>query len=189
MINKELIEKSIRTILIALGDDPEREGLKETPKRVAKMYEEVFEGMNYTNEEIAEKFSKCFNTDNNDLVVVQDIPIFSYCEHHLALMYNMKVSIAYIPNGKVLGLSKFARIAEMVGKRLQLQEKIGNDIAEVIQLATGSKDVLVVVEGEHSCMTARGIKSRGSKTRTSTIRGNFRDNIELRKEAYSLMNL
>ena len=101
----------------------------------------------------------------------------------------MKVSIAYIPNGKVLGLSKFARIAEMVGKRLQLQEKIGNDIAEVIQLATGSKDVLVVVEGEHSCMTARGIKSRGSKTRTSTIRGNFRDDIELRKEAYSLMNL
>lgn len=189
MINKELIEKSIRNILIALGDDPEREGLKETPKRVAKMYEEVFEGMNYTNEEIAEKFSKCFNTDNNDLVVVQDIPIFSYCEHHLALMYNMKVSIAYIPNGKVLGLSKFARIAEMVGKRLQLQEKIGNDIAEVIQLATGSKDVLVVVEGEHSCMTARGIKSRGSKTRTSTIRGNFRDDIELRKEAYSLMNL
>lgn len=189
MINKELIEKSIRNILIALGDDPEREGLKETPKRVAKMYEEVFEGMNYTNEEIAEKFSKCFNTDNNDLVVVQDIPIFSYCEHHLALMYNMKVSIAYIPNGKVLGLSKFARIAEMVGKRLQLQEKIGDDIAEVIQLATGSKDVLVVVEGEHSCMTARGIKSRGSKTRTSTIRGNFRDNIELRKEAYSLMNL
>jgi GTP cyclohydrolase IA len=189
MINKELIEKSIRNILIALGDDPEREGLKETPKRVAKMYEEVFEGMNYTNEEIAEKFSKCFNTDNNDLVVVQDIPIFSYCEHHLALMYNMKVSIAYLPNGKVLGLSKFARIAEMVGKRLQLQEKIGDDIAEVIQLATGSKDVLVVVEGEHSCMTARGIKSRGSKTRTSTIRGNFRDNIELRKEAYSLMNL
>lgn len=189
MINKELIEKSIRNILIALGDDPERDGLKETPKRVAKMYEEVFEGMNYTNEEIAEKFSKCFNTDNNDLVVVQDIPIFSYCEHHLALMYNMKVSIAYIPNGKVLGLSKFARIAEMVGKRLQLQEKIGDDIAEVIQLATGSKDVLVVVEGEHSCMTARGIKSRGSKTRTSTIRGNFRDNIELRKEAYSLMNL
>ena len=80
MINKELIEKSIRNILIALGDDPEREGLKETPKRVAKMYEEVFEGMNYTNEEIAKKFSKCFDTNNNDLVVVQDIPIFSYCE-------------------------------------------------------------------------------------------------------------
>ena len=189
MIDKKRIEKAVEEILIALGDDPEREGLKDTPKRVAKMYEEVFEGMNYTNEEIAEKFCKCFDTDNNDLVVVKDIPIFSYCEHHLALMYNMSVSIAYIPNGKVLGLSKFARIADMVGKRLQLQERIGSDIADIIQIATGSKDVLVLVEGEHSCMTARGIKSRGSKTRTATIRGLFESNVELRKEAYSLMSL
>jgi GTP cyclohydrolase I len=189
MIDKIRIEKAVREILEALGDDPDREGLKETPKRVAKMYQEVFEGMNYRNEEIAEKFCKCFDTDNNDLVVVQDIPIFSYCEHHMALMYNMTVSIAYIPRGKVLGLSKFARIADMVGKRLQLQERIGSDIAEIIQLATGSQDVLVVVEGEHSCMTARGIKSRGSKTRTATIRGLFKSNVELRKEAYSLMSL
>lgn len=189
MIDKNRIEKAIKEILIALGDDPDRPGLVDTPKRVAKMYEEVFEGMNYTNAEIAEKFCKCFDTDNNDLVVVQDIPIFSYCEHHLALMYNMTVSIAYIPNGKVLGLSKFARIADMVGKRLQLQERIGSDIAEIVQMATGSIDVLVVVQGEHSCMTARGIKSRGAKTRTATIRGEFNDNVELRKEAYSLMNL
>lgn len=137
----------------------------------------------------ADKFCKCFDTDNNDLVVVQDIPIFSYCEHHLALMYNMTVSIAYIPNGKVLGLSKFARIADMVGKRLQLQERIGSDIAEIVQMATGSNDVLVVVQGEHSCMTARGIKSRGAKTRTATIRGQFENNVDLRKEAYSLMSL
>ncbi len=189
MIDKKRIEKAIKEILIALGDDPNRPGLVDTPKRVAKMYEEVFEGMNYTNAEIADKFCKCFDTDNNDLVVVQDIPIFSYCEHHLALMYNMTVSIAYIPNGKVLGLSKFARIADMVGKRLQLQERIGSDIAEIVQMATGSNDVLVVVQGEHSCMTARGIKSRGAKTRTATIRGEFNDNVELRKEAYSLMNL
>lgn len=189
MIDKNRIEKAIKEILIALGDDPDRPGLVDTPKRVAKMYEEVFEGMNYTNAEIANKFCKCFDTDNNDLVVVQDIPIFSYCEHHLALMYNMTVSIAYIPNGKVLGLSKFARIADMVGKRLQLQERIGSDIAEIVQMATGSNDVLVVVQGEHSCMTARGIKSRGAKTRTATIRGEFNDNVELRKEAYSLMNL
>lgn len=189
MIDKNRIEKAIKEILIALGDDPDRPGLVDTPKRVAKMYEEVFEGMNYTNAEIAEKFCKCFDTDNNDLVVVQDIPIFSYCEHHLALMYNMTVSIAYIPNGKVLGLSKFARIADMVGKRLQLQERIGSDIAEIVQMATGSNDVLVVVQGEHSCMTARGIKSRGAKTRTATIRGEFNNNVELRKEAYSLMNL
>nr|DAH45529.1 MAG TPA: GTP cyclohydrolase I [Caudoviricetes sp.] len=189
MIDKNRIEKAIKEIIIALGDDPDRPGLVDTPKRVAKMYEEVFEGMNYTNAEIADKFCKCFDTDNNDLVVVQDIPIFSYCEHHLALMYNMTVSIAYIPNGKVLGLSKFARIADMVGKRLQLQERIGSDIAEIVQMATGSNDVLVVVQGEHSCMTARGIKSRGAKTRTATIRGEFNDNVELRKEAYSLMNL
>lgn len=189
MIDKNRIEKAIKEILIALGDDPDRPGLVDTPKRVAKMYEEVFEGMNYTNAEIADKFCKCFDTDNNDLVVVQDIPIFSYCEHHLALMYNMTVSIAYIPNGKVLGLSKFARIADMVGKRLQLQERIGSDIAEIVQMATGSNDVLVVVQGEHSCMTARGIKSRGAKTMTATIRGEFNDNVELRKEAYSLMNL
>ena len=189
MIDKNRIEKAIKEILIALGDDPDRPGLVDTPKRVAKMYEEVFEGMNYTNAEIADKFCKCFDTDNNDLVVVQDIPIFSYCEHHLALMYNMTVSIAYIPKGKVLGLSKFARIADMVGKRLQLQERIGSDIADIIQIATGSEDVLVVVEGEHSCMTARGIKSRGAKTRTATIRGEFNSNVELRKEAYSLMSL
>lgn len=189
MIDKKLIEESVRNILVALGDDPEREGLKETPKRVAKMYAEVFEGMNYTNDEIAEMFSKCFATENDDLVVVKDIPIFSYCEHHMALMYNMTVSIAYIPNGKVLGLSKFSRIAEMVGKRLQLQEKIGSDIADIIEKATGSKDVLVVVQGEHSCMTARGIKSRGSKTRTAAIRGRFKDNSDLRKETYSLMSL
>lgn len=189
MIDKNRIEKAIKEILVALGDDPDRPGLVDTPKRVAKMYEEVFEGMNYTNQEIAEKFCKCFDTDNDDLVVVQDIPIFSYCEHHLALMYNMTVSIAYIPNGKVLGLSKFARIADMVGKRLQLQERIGSDIAEIVQMTTGSNDVLVVVQGEHSCMTARGIKSRGAKTRTATIRGEFKDNVELRKEAYSLMKL
>lgn len=187
-IDKKAIEKAVKDILVALGDDPNREGLIDTPKRVAKMYEEVFEGMNYTNEEIAQKYNKCFKTDNDDLVVVKDIPIFSFCEHHIALMYNMKVSIAYIPNGKVLGLSKFARIADMVAKRLQLQERIGADIADVLEMVTDSKDIMVVIEGEHSCMTARGIKSRGSKTRTSTLRGAFRDNSSLRKEAYSLMN-
>ena len=188
-IDTDKIEVAVRMLLEALGDDPNREGLVETPKRVAKMYNEVFEGMKYTNDEIAEMFSKCFTTENDDLVVVKDIPIFSYCAHHMAFMYNMTVSIAYIPNGKVLGLSKFSRIADMVGKRLQLQEKIGSDIADIIEKATGSKDVLVVVQGEHSCMTARGIKSRGSKTRTAAIRGRFKDNSDLRKETYSLMSL
>jgi len=188
-IDSTKIEEAVKMLLEALGDDPEREGLIETPKRVAKMYQEVFEGMKYTNDEIAGMFNKCFTCDNDDLVVVKDIPIFSYCEHHMALMYNMSVSIAYIPNGKVLGLSKFARIAEMVGKRLQLQERIGHDIADIIEKVTGSQDVLVVVEGEHSCMTARGIKSRGSKTRTAALRGRFVTNSDLRRESYSLMGM
>ena len=183
-INKELIKESIRNIIIALGDDPERAGLKDTPDRVARMYEEVFEGMNYTNDEIADMFNKTFDEDyydetSQDLVVVKDIEVFSYCEHHLALMYDMKVSVAYIPNGKVIGLSKIARIADMVAKRLQLQERIGNDIAEVIQKVTGSEDVAVFIEASHSCMTARGIKNASAKTHTQTLRGRFKTDRDL----------
>ena len=178
-INKELIEESIRNIIIALGDDPDREGLIDTPKRVAKMYEEVFEGMNYTNDEIADMFNKTFDEDyyddnSQDVVVVKDIEIFSYCEHHLALMYDMKVSVAYVPNGKVIGLSKIARIADMVAKRLQLQERIGNDIAEIITKVTGSEDVAVFIEGSHSCMTARGLRNYPARTQTQTLRGRFK---------------
>ena len=174
-IDKEAIKEHIKGILIALGDDPEREGLRETPERVANMYEEVFEGMNYTNAEIAEMFSKTFDSpgSGNDMVIVRDIEVFSYCEHHLALMYDMKVSVAYLPNGKVLGLSKIARIADMAAKRLQLQEKLGSEIAEIIALASGSEDVAVFIEGKHSCMTARGIRNCSSSTRSTTFRGRF----------------
>ena len=182
-IDTEAIEEHIRGILVALGDDPEREGLKDTPIRVARMYEEVFEGMQYTNEEIAAMFDKTFeedmNTSSKDLVVVRDIDIFSYCEHHIALMYDMKVTVAYIPEGKVIGLSKIARIADMVGKRLQLQERIGSDIAEIMAMVSGSKDVAVVIEGCHSCMTARGIKKTNSKTITTTFRGKFEEDTSL----------
>ena len=188
MIDTNKIEQAVRDILEALGDDPNRAGLVETPKRVAKMYQEVFEGMNYTNEEIAEMYNKCFECENNDLVTMSHIPIFSYCEHHLALMYNMEVNIAYIPNGKVIGLSKLARIAEMVGKRLQLQERIGEDIADILQMILDTDNILVMIKGEHSCMTARGIKSRGSVTKTATIRGKFKDNMALREEAYNLFS-
>lgn len=184
-INKKLIEKSIRNILIALGDDPNREGLIDTPKRVAKMYEEVFEGMLYTNEEIAQMFNKCFeDTTMGDLVVVDEIPIFSYCEHHMALMYDLTVSVAYIPKGRVIGLSKIARIADMVGKRLQLQERIGSDIMEILQNILGTDDVAVVIQGRHSCMSARGIK-KPSITRTCALGGEFRNNTALRQELYS----
>lgn len=190
-IDTEAIKEHVRGILKALGDDPEREGLKDTPERVAKMYEEVFEGMNYSNHEIAQMFDKTF-TDKveceqtgQDMVLVKDIEIFSYCEHHLALMYDMKVSVAYIPHGRVIGLSKIARIADMVGKRLQLQERIGSDIAEILQEILGSDDVAVIIEGTHSCMTARGIKKGTATTKTYTLRGAFRENsfLQMRLEA------
>lgn len=182
-IDTEAIAYHIREILKALGDDPEREGLKDTPKRVAKMYEEVFEGMNYTNKEIADMFNKTFMLNECDeydgiekmqnMVVVRDIDIFSYCEHHLALMYDMKVTVAYIPKDRVIGISKIARIADMVSKRLQLQERIGTDIADIVQMVTGAEDIAVFIEGCHSCMTARGIKKVNAKTYTQTLKGRF----------------
>ncbi len=184
-IDKDALREHVRGLLIALGDDPDREGLKDTPDRVARMYEEVFEGMNYTNHEIAQMFDKTFEEDltfsseNSDFVIVKDIDIFSYCEHHMALMYDMKVTVAYVPNGKVIGLSKIARIADMVSKRLQLQERIGTDIAEIMQEITGSEDVAVLIEGCHSCMTARGIKKTDAKTYTTTLRGRFQTDMLL----------
>ena len=182
------IKSAVKMLIEAIGDDPEREGLIETPDRVARMYDEVFEGMRYTNDEIAEMFDKCFEAENtHDLVLVKDIECFSYCEHHLALMYNMKCHVGYIPNGRVIGLSKIARICDMVCKRLQLQERICSDIAEVMQKVCKTEDVIVIVEGEHSCMTARGIKSRSAKTRTSAIRGLFDSDYQLRSEVYSLL--
>ncbi len=177
MIDKEAIEGHIRGILIALGDDPDREGLRETPKRVANMYEEVFEGMNYSNHEIAEMFDKSFEEGASDgVVVMRDIDFFSYCEHHMALMYDMKATVAYVPRGKVIGLSKIARICDMVGKRLQLQEKIGRDIADIMTDVTGSPDIAVMIEACHSCVSARGIKKSGTKTYTAELRGEFRTN-------------
>lgn len=184
-IDREAIREHIRGIIVALGDNPDREGLKETPERVAHMYEEVFEGMNYSNHEISKMFDKTFedNLDfaqvNQDLVIVRDIDAFSYCEHHLALMYDMKISVAYIPNGKVIGLSKIVRIVDMVSKRLQLQERIGSDIAEIMQEITGSGDVAVLIEGYHSCMSTRGIKKVSAKTQTSTMRGRFQTDVTL----------
>lgn len=187
-IDTEKVMQATRMLLEALGDDPEREGLKETPKRVAKMYEEVFEGMCYTNEEIAQKFNKCFeDTTTGDLVVVDNIPVFSYCEHHMALMYDMKVSVGYIPNGKVIGLSKIARIADMCAKRLQLQERVGTDIYEVLKQVLNTENIIVVIEGSHSCMTARGIKKVNSKTKTACCKGIFMNNPTLRQEFYSLI--
>ena len=171
MIDTKAIEEHIRGILVALGEDPNREGLVETPKRVAKMYEEVFAGMNYTNHELADLLNKTFSeddgtTDSDQVVVMKDIDLFSYCEHHMALMYDMKATVAYIPKGKVIGLSKIARMCDMAGRRLQLQERLGRDIA-------------VILEGRHSCVSARGIKKTNAKTKTVELRGRFKDETAL----------
>ena len=187
-IDKDKIKELVPQFLEALGDNPNREGLKETPDRVARMCTEIFEGMCYTNEEIAQKFDKCFeDVDTGDLVVESNIPIHSFCEHHLMLMYDMTVAIGYIPSGKVIGLSKLARIADMVGKRLQLQEKIGSDIADILQLILQTEDIIVVIQGKHGCMTARGIKAREAVTRTATLRGRFKTDSDLRSEFYALI--
>ncbi len=182
-MDKEKIAYHIRGILEALGENPDRERLRETPERVARMYEEVFEGIAYSNHEIAEMFGKTFSAESGDTetaVVMKDITVFSYCEHHMALMYDMTVNVAYIPCGKVLGLSKIARICDMAAKRLQLQERLGRDIAEIISEATGSPHVGVLIKGSHSCMTARGIRNASAQTVTRTFMGDFKNDPQLK---------
>jgi len=192
-IDTNRIENAIKEILLALGDDPNRVGLVDTPKRVAKMYEQVFEGMTYSNDELVKMLGLTFEEEGftrneSDIVVVRDIPIFSYCEHHLALMYDMTVTIAYLPKECVIGLSKLARIADLVGRRLQLQERIGREIAEIVAKTTNSDAVCVLINGAHSCMTARGIQKPGTATTTVTYEGvAFVDNRELRQDFINLM--
>ena len=184
----DILKNSIRNIITVLGDDPDRPGLLETPDRVMRMYKEIYEGMNYTNDEIAEMFDKCFeDVSTGDLVVESNIAIHSNCEHHMILMYDMDVAIGYIPNGKVIGLSKLARIADMVGRRLQLQERIGSDIADILEMVLGTDNIIVVIKGKHGCMTARGIKAREAITKTATLRGKFVTDSDLRSEFYSLI--
>lgn len=189
-IDQERIRAAVREILTAVGDNPDRAGLVETPKRVAKMYAEILEGMLYTNEEIAQKYDKCFDEDpnNNNMVLIKDITCFSLCEHHMAPMMPLKISVAYIPkNGRVIGLSKVARIAEMCCKRLQLQERIGEDIADVIHRVTKSDDIFVHIEGTHACMVMRGVKNVTSSTVTNTLKGAFYNDYELRKEVLAML--
>jgi len=182
-MDKKAIEYHVRGLLEAIGEDPDRKGLVETPERVARMLEEVLAGTAYTNHEIAQMFGKTFEVsgDDDSAVVMKDITVFSYCEHHFALMYDMKVNVGYIPNGKVLGLSKIARICDMAAKRLQLQERLSKDIADIISEAAGTEDVAVVIRGSHSCMTSRGIRNTDAKTETSVFRGRFKNDNELKR--------
>ncbi|MBR7880232.1 MULTISPECIES: GTP cyclohydrolase I FolE [Bacillus amyloliquefaciens group] len=178
-VNKEQIEQAVRQILEAIGEDPDREGLLDTPKRVAKMYAEVFSGL---NEDPKEHFKTVFGEDHEELVLVKDIAFHSMCEHHLVPFYG-KAHIAYIPRGgKVTGLSKLARAVEAVSKRPQLQERITSTIAESIVETLDPHGVMVVVEAEHMCMTMRGVRKPGAKTVTSAVRGIFKDDAAARSE-------
>ena len=182
-------EEAVRKLLSCFNvDTEEREGMEETPKRVIKMMEEVWAYEGVSNAEIAKKFGKVFSTDDTeDLVVVKDIECFSYCEHHLALIYDMKVSVAYLPwDNRVIGLSKIARIVEACCSRLQLQERIGADIVDVMQRIVGY-NVIVKIEAKHSCMTARGIKNTGAKTTTVSTGGIFKEDMRYERDALALM--
>ena len=181
-----VIEKCVYNILLALGENPDRPGLVETPKRVRKAYQEIFSSIDKSNEKIAEENSKSFDIESNDLVTELHIPCYSMCEHHLLPM-KLDISIGYLPKGKVLGLSKMARIADAVCRRPQLQERIGHDIADIMMKATDSEDVIVVISGEHYCMTMRGVKKPGTYTRTAAMRGKFDTDHALRQEFYNLI--
>ena len=182
-------EEAVRKLLSCFNVDiDKREGMEETPKRVIKMLEEVWAYESVSNAEIAKKFGKVFGTDDTeDLVVAKDIECFSYCEHHLALIYDMKVSVAYLPwNNRVIGLSKIARIVEACCSRLQLQERIGADIVDVMQRIVGY-NVIVKIEAKHSCMTVRGIKNACAKTTTVSTGGIFKEDMRYKQDALALM--
>lgn len=185
-MDKERIEKAVREILLAIGEDPDREGLAETPERLARMYEEIFSGLNENPEDILEIYFP--NEKYEELVLVKDIPFYSMCEHHLVPFFG-KAHVAYIPrNGKLTGLSKLVRVVEAVAKRPQLQERITSTVANIIMNKLEPYGVIVVIEAEHMCMTMRGVKKPGSKTITSAIRGLFKSDSRARAEIMSMIN-
>lgn len=184
-MDKEKIKKAVTMILEAIGENPEREGLKDTPKRVADMYEEIFAGLKKNPED---ELSVFFSEEHNEMVLVKDITLHSMCEHHL-LPFMGKAHVAYIPReGKVTGLSKLARVVDIASKRPQLQERLTTTIAEALMKKLDARGVLVVIEAEHMCMVMRGVKKPGSKTITSAVRGIFKENQATREEAFALIN-
>lgn len=183
-MDKKRIEAAVREILIGIGEDPDREGLAETPKRVANMYEELFSGICSD----PKRHLKIFNEgDNDEMVVVRDIPMYSMCEHHLIPFFG-KAHIAYIPaDGKVIGLSKLARIVSDFSKRPQLQERLTSQIADFLDDSLFPKGIAVVIEAEHLCMTMRGARAAGATTFTSALRGSMKKDARTRAEAISLL--
>ncbi|MEY2406055.1 MAG: cyclohydrolase [Acidimicrobiaceae bacterium] len=180
-IDKPKIERAVRDILEAIGEDPEREGLQGTPARVARMYEEIFSGL---REDPSQYLQVLFEADHDEMVMVRDIAMYSACEHHM-LPWIGKAHVAYIPgdDGRVTGLSKLARLVDGYAKRPQVQERLTSQIADALDTTLQPKGVMVVIEAEHLCMTMRGIRKPGATTVTSAVRGQFRSSVATREEA------
>jgi len=183
-MDKEKIKRAVRDILEAIGDDPDREGLKNTPKRVADMYEEIFGGM---HQDPADDIEVFFEKEHDEIILLKDIPLYSVCEHHMVPFVG-RAHVAYIPgNNRITGLSKIARVVDTLSRRLQVQERLTTEVAEVLMRKLKPKGVLVVVEAEHLCMSMRGVKKPGITTTTSAVRGVFRSSQKTRSEALSLI--
>lgn len=185
-VDRERIERAVREILLAIGEDPDRDGLQRTPDRVARMYEEVFAGL---REEPQDHLQVVFEADHDEMVMVRNISMTSTCEHHLVPFIG-EAHVAYIPNddGRITGLSKLARLVDAYAKRPQVQERLTAQVADEIEKTLMPKGVLVVIEAEHLCMSMRGVRKPGATTVTSAVRGLFRENVATRFEAMRLMN-
>jgi GTP cyclohydrolase I len=183
VVDQERIRAAIREILIAIGEDPDRQGLKDTPSRVARMYAEVFQGL---TDDPARHLEKLFDEDHHELVLVKDIPFDSFCEHHL-MPFTGQAHVAYIPNGHIVGLSKIARVVEAFARRPQVQERLTGLIADLLMQKLDPAGVAVVLEATHTCMTVRGVRKPGSIMVTSALRGVFHKSGPLRSEVMSLM--
>ena len=183
MFDREKIQQGVRLILEGVGENPEREGLLETPERVARMYEEIFSGLQ-TNAK--EHLAKRFSADNNEMVLEKDIVFYSTCEHHLMPFFG-KAHVAYIPSGDVVGLSKIARTVEVYARRPQIQEQLTAQIADAINDELHPLGVMVMIEAEHTCMTMRGVKKPGSKTLTYVTRGLFEEDVQLQDKFFRLV--
>ena len=178
------IQSAVREILLAVGEDPDRDGLQETPARVARMYAEIFGGLHL---EPGRHLEKVFEEEYDELVLVRDISFNSMCEHHL-LPFMGKAHVGYIPSGRVTGLSKLARVVDEVARRPQVQERMTHMVADLVEQVLSARGVIVVVEAEHTCMTIRGVKKPGALTVTSAVRGQLKDNLGSRAEAMALIN-
>lgn len=183
-MDKKKIERAVRQILEAIGDDPRRKDLRETPARVAEMYEEIFAGISKDPEK---ELEVVLDQKHHEIILLKGIPLYTVCEHHL-LPFIGRAHIAYIPkNGRVTGLSKLARVVDTLAKRLQVQERLTTQIAEIIMHKLKPLGVMVVIEAEHMCMSMRGVKKPGALTVTSAVRGIFKENEKTRAEALALM--